>query len=95
MRKFIKKIKNKKQRKRDTKYQIRCIDYFIDRNLIVYGNVATFTRFIPITFISLLDKDFKFQIDMDSWEELYIHRGMVMKIIESERKYDKRGNENI
>ena len=62
----------------------------MDKGLVVYGNKITFIMYVPITFISLQDKDFKFQIDMDSWEELYIHRGMVMKIIESERKYGKR-----
>ena len=91
MRELIKKLKKReRKRKRDNKYQIRCIDYFMDKGLVVYGNRCTFVMYVPITFISLQDKDFKFQIDMDSWEELYIHRGMVMKIIESERKYVKR-----
>ena len=66
--------------KKENKYQIKCINYFADRDLIVYGNLCTLKRYIPITFTTE-DKDFKFQIDIDKWEELYRNRGLVLEMI--------------
>lgn len=65
---------------KDNKYQIKCINYFADRDLIVYGNLCTPKRYIPITFITN-EKDFKFEIDIDKWEELYKNRGLVLEMI--------------
>ena len=74
--------------KKENKYQIKCINYFADRDLIVYGNLCTPKRYIPITFTTE-KKDFRFQIDIDKWEELYKNRGLVLKLIQQEYKNHK------
>lgn len=66
--------------KKECKYQIKCINYFADRDLIVYGNLCTPKRYIPITFTTE-EKDFRFQIDIDKWEQLYKNRGIVLEMI--------------
>ena len=37
---------------KENKYQIKCINYFADRDFIVYGNLCTPKRYIPITFVT-------------------------------------------
>ena len=65
---------------KENKYQIKCINYFADRDLIVYGNLCTPKRYIPITFTTE-EKSFKFQIDIDKWEQLYKNKGIVLEMI--------------
>ena len=76
--------KYKKHKKREDKYQIKCIEYFLDYDLVVYGNTGTYFRYLPMCFLSLSHEGFKFKIDIDSWEELYNSKSIIMKILEQE-----------
>ena len=66
---------------KEEKYYLKCIKFFIDEDFVVFGNIITPKRFLPICFKHLIIDKFIFKLDMDSWKELYIHRGIILILL--------------
>lgn len=75
--------------KKENKYQIKCIEYFLENGYIVYGNYADMYRYIPITFLKLNYKDFKIQSDYKNWKDLYNQKETMRFILDKEFKEEK------
>ncbi len=71
---------------KENKYQIKCIEYFLENGYIVYGNYADMYRYIPITFLKLNYKDFKIQSDYKNWKDLYNQKETMRFILDKEFK---------
>lgn len=55
-------------------YELKCIEYFFDRGIVVCGLKATISSFIPITFFYFENRKKGLMVDFNSWKELYNHK---------------------
>ena len=80
--------KNILYNKNQEKYQIKCIEYFLKKDYIVYGNIEIYGGWLPICFKNSDERKFELQTDLDNWETLYNQKEIMLKMLEMKYEYD-------
>lgn len=72
-------------KRKEEKYQLKCIEYFLENEIVVYGNICTMYHYIPLTFLKIRDSK-KIEVDIKTWEELYKNKEHILNMIKSVTK---------
>lgn len=66
---------------KEEKYLLKCIKYFSEYEIIVYGDFAGRFRYIPITF-KKIGSNKVILSDIKTWKELYKQKEYILSIIQ-------------